>query len=159
MGDETKPIKTRCVCRFAMAAVVSLSGCASLNPWNDDQYTRARNSIEGYEDREGNWVRPEGIRADKRRNSDLPKFLQAIPGLAPRPVNKEVARRKYLEANELFTKASGLSVESEAEERRKLFRQAGKMYDDAGKDWVSSALEQLLCRRLSQGGELLCQTD
>ena len=124
---------------FLTSLLPILPGCASLNPWKDEEYARAKNAIEGYEDTEGNWVRPEGISADKRRNSDLPKFLQKIPGVGARPVNKELARSKYREADEIFRKATATSDETE---RRKLFRSAGKKYIDAGKDWVSSALEQ-----------------
>ncbi len=126
---------------WALAATATMvSGCSSLNPFKreDDEYVKARNLIEGYEDREGNWIRPEGTRADKRRGSDLPAFLQKIPGLAPRPVDKELARKEYIEGDALFEKAKV----AEGEERRSLFRQAAKKYISAGKNWVSSALEQ-----------------
>ncbi|MFN7734268.1 MAG: hypothetical protein ACK5OB_20400 [Pirellula sp.] len=80
----------------ALACIVqSAVGCASLNPFKkEDEYERARNKIEGYEDTEGNWIRPEGSRADRAKSS-LPKFIQQIPGVGDRPVNKDLAREKY----------------------------------------------------------------
>ena len=128
--------------RFAiLMAFLSQSGCASFNLFkkDDDEYNRARNSINGYEDKEGNWVQPEGIRADKSRDSTLPKAFKFIPGLAPAPVNKELARSTYLEADELFKNAAKAS---EGDGRQAKFRAAAKKYTAAGKHWVSSALEQ-----------------
>ena len=54
-------------------AMVVQSGCASLNLFKkeEDEYSRARNEINGYSDSEGNWIRPEGSRADKSRESNL----------------------------------------------------------------------------------------
>jgi outer membrane protein assembly factor BamD (BamD/ComL family) len=126
-----------------LAIVVCLvlqSGCASLNLFKkeDDEYTRARNAIEGYEDKEGNWIRPEGARADKARDSSVPKAFQFIPGLGPKPVNKELAKDIKQQADELFNKAIML----QEEERRDAFRTAAKKYVEASKHWVSSALEQ-----------------
>jgi len=123
--------------------VASLSfelGCASLglSKKEDDEYVRARNSIEGYEDKEGNWIRPEGIRADKMRESNTPKFLQGIPGMGPKAVNKNLARESYSQADELFKKAATL----EGDERKVQFRAAAKKYSEAGKNWTSSALAQ-----------------
>jgi outer membrane protein assembly factor BamD (BamD/ComL family) len=132
------PTSRRAVWTSALTLFVLAPGCASLNPWKEDEYLRAKNAIEGYEDKEGNWVRPEGLRADRKQSSELPKVLQQIPGLGTRPVNKEEARTKYREADELFKQASA-APESE---RAKLYRNAAKKYLDAGKDWTSSALEQ-----------------
>ena len=81
-------------------------------------YERARNAIEGYEDKEGNWVRPEGIRADKVRDSSLPKSLQWIENIGKKPVNKELARSTYLEADQVFKKAMTL----QGEEQRDAYR-------------------------------------
>ncbi|MFN6164849.1 MAG: outer membrane protein assembly factor BamD [Planctomycetota bacterium] len=122
-----------------IGTMLSCVGCASLNPWkDDDEYSRAKNAIDGYEDRDGNWIRPEGARANRPVNSDLPKFLQDIPGLGQRPINKESARTKYREADQLFEKAKS----AQGTDRRDLFRKAAKQYQAAGKDWASSALEQ-----------------
>jgi len=119
--------------------LLSCLGCASLNPWKgEDEYARAKNEVEGYEDREGNWIRPEGARANRRVNSNLPKILQDIPGLGQRPINKDEARQQYREADQLFEQAKN----AEGTERRELFRKAGKQYLAAAKDWTSSALEQ-----------------
>ena len=115
-------------------------GCASFGLFKkeEDEYVRARNSIEGYEDKEGNWIRPEGIRADKMRDSNVPKFLQGIPGMGPKPVNKDLAWESYQQADELFLKAKTL----EGDEQRAEYRAAAKKYIEAGKNWTSSALEQ-----------------
>ena len=115
-------------------------GCASFGLFKkeEDEYVRARNSIEGYEDKEGNWIRPEGIRADKMRDSNVPKFLQGIPGMGPKPVNKDLARDSYQQADELFKKAITLKGDA----RKVQFRAAAKKYIEAGKNWTSSALEQ-----------------
>jgi hypothetical protein len=82
--------------------VLSLSGCSLFKPWKEDEYSRAKNAIEGYEDKEGNWIRPEGSRADKMMNSDVPKIFQKIPGLGERKVDKDLARTTLKEANELY---------------------------------------------------------
>jgi outer membrane protein assembly factor BamD (BamD/ComL family) len=115
-------------------------GCASFNLFKkeDDEYIRARNSIEGYEDKEGNWIRPEGSRADKIRDSNLPKALHWIPGLGPKIVNKDLARSLKKEADDEWNSAVAL----EGEERRKALRSAAKKYLAASKNWASSALEQ-----------------
>lgn len=129
--------------RFAILLTFLIqSGCASFNLFNkeDDEYRRARNAIEGYENKEGNWIRPEGIRADKSRNSSIPKAFQFIPGLGTPPVNKDLARSTYLDADELFKSASKLEVGSG--ERQAMFRASARKYKEAGKHWVSSALEQ-----------------
>ena len=130
------------ILRFAILMMFLIqAGCASFNLFKkeDDEYRRARNAIEGYEDKEGNWIRPEGIRADKSRDSNIPKAFQFIPGLGPAPVNKDLARSTYLEADELFKNASK-STEENA--RRAMFRASAKKYKEAGKHWTSSALEQ-----------------
>ncbi len=128
--------------RFAMLiSLLIQAGCASFNLFKkeDDEYRRARNAIEGYEDKEGNWIRPEGIRADKSRDSNIPKAFHFIPGLGPAAVNKDLARSTYLEADEIFKNASKAS---EANGRRSMFRASAKKYNEAGKHWASSALEQ-----------------
>jgi outer membrane protein assembly factor BamD (BamD/ComL family) len=115
------------------------AGCASFNLFKkDDEYARARNAIEGYEDKEGNWIRPEGSRADKFREGGIPKALHFIPGLAPKPVNKELARSMKKEADDLWNKA----VTLDGPERVRTFREAAKQYIKASKNWTSSTLEQ-----------------
>jgi outer membrane protein assembly factor BamD (BamD/ComL family) len=118
--------------------VLSLSGCSLFKPWKEDEYSRAKNAIEGYEDKEGNWIRPEGSRADKMMNSDVPKIFRKIPGLGERTVDKDLARTTLKEANELYQAA----VSSQGSDRKELFRQAAKKYNQAGKHWASSSLEQ-----------------
>lgn len=123
-------------------AMVVQSGCASLNLFKkeEDEYSRARNEINGYSDSEGNWIRPEGSRADKSRESNLPKVFQFIPGMAPPQVNKELAKSTYAEADELFNKAAKMPEGSG--ERQANFRAAARKYKAAGKHWSSSALEE-----------------
>ncbi len=125
---------------FVLSLALLGPGCATLNPWKEkeDEYTRAKNSIEGYEDKEGNWVRPEGRRANGKSTSGVPAFLQQVPGLGQPPVNKQLARSTYAEADALYQKATSI----EGDERREIFRQAAKKYLEAGKQWRSSALEQ-----------------
>jgi outer membrane protein assembly factor BamD (BamD/ComL family) len=118
--------------------VLSLSGCSLFKPWKEDEYSRAKNAIEGYEDKEGNWIRPEGSRADKMMNSDVPKIFRKIPGLGERTVDKDLARTTLKEANELYQAA----VSSQGSDRKELFRQAAKKYNQAGKHWASSSLDQ-----------------
>ncbi len=115
------------------------SGCRLFKPWQEDEYSRAKNAIEGYEDKEGNWIRPEGSRADKMMNSDVPKILRKIPGLGERKVDKDLARSTLKEANEIYQAA--LSTQ-DSPERKELFRKAAKKYNQAGKHWASSSLEQ-----------------
>jgi outer membrane protein assembly factor BamD (BamD/ComL family) len=115
------------------------SGCRLFKPWQEDEYARAKNAIEGYEDKEGNWIRPEGSRADKMMNSDVPKILRKIPGLGERKVDKDLARSTLKEANEIYQAA--LSTQ-DSPERKELFRKAAKKYNQAGKHWASSSLEQ-----------------
>lgn len=115
------------------------SGCRLFKPWQEDEYSRAKNAIEGYEDKEGNWIRPEGSRADKMMNSDVPKILRKIPGLGERKVDKDLARSTLKEANEIYQAA--LSTQ-DSPDRKELFRKAAKKYNQAGKHWVSSSLEQ-----------------
>ncbi|MFM7518594.1 MAG: outer membrane protein assembly factor BamD [Pirellula sp.] len=115
------------------------SGCRLFKPWQEDEYSRAKNAIEGYEDKEGNWIRPEGSRADKMMNSDVPKILRKIPGLGERKVDKDLARSTLKEANEIYQAA--LSTQ-DSPDRKELFRKAAKKYNQAGKHWASSSLEQ-----------------
>ena len=58
-------------------------------------YQDMRNSVEGYHDDEGNWVRPEGAKAEKKRGSTTHAIAQYIPGLADRPAEPEKAKELY----------------------------------------------------------------
>jgi outer membrane protein assembly factor BamD (BamD/ComL family) len=118
--------------------MICTSGCSIFSPWKEDEYSRAKNAIEGYEDKEGNWIRPEGSRADKISNSDVPKIFRKIPGLGERKVDKELAKSKLKEANDIYQAA----VSSQGSDRKELFRKAAKIYIEAGKHWASSSLEQ-----------------
>lgn len=118
--------------------MICTSGCSIFSPWKEDEYSRAKNAIEGYEDKEGNWIRPEGSRADKITNSDVPKIFRKIPGLGERKVDKELAKSKLKEANDIYQAA----VSSQGSDRKELFRKAAKIYIEAGKHWASSSLEQ-----------------
>ena len=128
--------------RFAfLLFILGQSGCASFDLFKkEDEYARARNAINGYSDSEGNWIRPEGSRAEKSRDSTLPKAFQFIPGMGTAPINKELARSTYTQADDLFNQAAKQPEGSD--ERRTAFRAAAKKYKEAGKHWVSSALEE-----------------
>ncbi len=128
---------------FYRLAILSLSlsiGCAAFNVNKNSmpEYDEARNSVEGYSDSDGNWVRPEGARAEKKKKGKTPAALAWIPGMSEKPPNKEKARALYLEGDELFEKAKN----AEGDERIEFFRQAAKKYKAAAKEWRSSALEQ-----------------
>ena len=116
---------------------LSASGCATLGlTKKDDEYDLAKRSIESYQDKDGNYIRPEGIRADKQKKSDLPKFLQSIPGIGPKPKNEALAKSTFEEAKKLYEEAITLEGETRADK----FYEAGKRFDKAGKNWVSSYL-------------------
>lgn len=129
-------------CRFvvlALLVVLQSAGCKLFSPWQrEDEYARAKNAIEGYEDKEGNWIRPEGSRADKLMNSDVPKIFRKIPGLGERKVDKDLARTQLKEANSIYQSA----LAAQGSDRQELFRKAAKAYIAAGKNWASSSLEQ-----------------
>jgi outer membrane protein assembly factor BamD (BamD/ComL family) len=125
--------------RFLVIVIaLSASGCATLGlTKKDDEYDLAKRSIESYQDKDGNYIRPEGIRADKQKKSDLPKFLQSIPGIGPKPKNEALAKSTFEEAEKLYEEAITLEGETRADK----FYEAGKRFDKAGKNWVSSYLE------------------
>jgi outer membrane protein assembly factor BamD (BamD/ComL family) len=128
----------RCSLAIVLFLILQSTGCKILSPWKEDEYSRAKNAIEGYEDKEGNWIRPEGSRADKMVNSDVPKIFRKIPGLGERKVDKELAREKLNEANGYYQAATT----SQGDDRKELYRKAAKTYIQAGKQWASSSLEQ-----------------
>lgn len=125
---------------FVLLVALSLTGCKLLQPKSDDlpEYDEARRAIESYEDSEGNWVRPEGTRAEKRKNSITYKATQWIPGIGEKPVDKEKARTLFRQAETLFTQAK----DAEGKERTRLFKEAADKYEESAKYWTSSALEQ-----------------
>lgn len=120
-------------------AVVACSGCSLWRPNQNKlpEYQDAKNAIEGYTDDEGNWVRPEGARAEKKKGKTASVF-GTIPGFGEKPPDKPAARAAYLEGDALFEQAKN----AEGDARVDLFRQAGKKYKAAAKLWRSSALEQ-----------------
>ena len=128
----------RCSLAIVLFLILQSTGCKILSPWKEDEYSRAKNAIEGYEDKEGNWIRPEGSRADKMVNSDVPKIFRKIPGLGERKVDKELAREKLNEANGYYQAATT----SQGGDRKELYLKAAKTYIQAGKQWASSSLEQ-----------------
>ncbi len=128
----------RCSLAIVLFLILQSTGCKILSPWKEDEYSRAKNAIEGYEDKEGNWIRPEGSRADKMVNSDVPKIFRKIPGLGEQKVDKELAREKLNEANGYYQAATT----SQGGDRKELYLKAAKTYIQAGKQWASSSLEQ-----------------
>lgn len=119
--------------------LLSCAGCATFGFGNkDDEYDLARRAIESYPDEDGNFIRPEGRLADKRKASDLPGPLKKLQSIGTREVNQTLAREQYAEAEKKFEQASAL----EGEERSKAFVAAAKLFDEAGKNWTSSYLHQ-----------------
>ncbi len=81
---------------------------------------------------------PEGVKAEKKKGSPTASALSWIPGVGQKPPNKDAARTAYREGEELFARAA----QAQDEERRDLFKAAGKKFKEAAKHWQSSALEQ-----------------
>jgi len=120
----------------ALAGTTFLAGCNVLNPGlKTPEYDSAKRDIESYMDQDGNYVRPEGLKGEKKKSSS--SFSKMI-GMGEKPANKEGARASYLEAHDLFIKATS----AEGSERLNLFEQAGKKFKTAAKLWKSSAMEQ-----------------
>ena len=111
-------------------------GCSLWRPDKESlpEYLAARKAIDSYQDADGNWVRPEGLRAEKRRDSKLSAYTSWIPGLGEKPVNKELANSTYDEAMALFEQGKN----AEGDERRSLFRRAAKKFDESAEHWRSS---------------------
>ena len=124
---------------WVVLALIHCAGCTTLGfGKKDDEYDLARRAVESYSDADGNFIRPEGRSADKRRQSDLPGPLKHLQNIGTRQVNQSLAKEQYAEAEKLFEKASELS----GDERTATFIAAAKQFDEAGKNWVSSYLQQ-----------------
>ncbi len=117
-----------------------LSGCSIFRPSSSKlpEYDAAKNAINGYEDSDGNWVRPEGVRAEKKKNSSASSALDWVPGLGAKAIDKPAAQQAFQEGDALFEQAKN----TQGDERVELFKAAGKKYKAAAKHWQSSALEQ-----------------
>lgn len=122
-----------------MCAVGLFNGCSSLRPdaQSSPEYRAAKNAIESYEDSEGNYIRPEGLKAQKKKES-LVK-LPEIPFFGNKKEDHPKARAEFEKADQIFAKASELEPSSD---RNELFEDAAKQYKLAAKYWPSSALEQ-----------------
>lgn len=114
------------------------NGCAAMRPnaSASPEYRSAKDAIESYEDDEGNYVRPEGLKAKKKKDSILGQNL--IPGFGSKPTDQKKAREEYAKGDQLFLKAS----DATGKERSDLFKQAAKQYKQSAKYWTSSTLEQ-----------------
>jgi outer membrane protein assembly factor BamD (BamD/ComL family) len=125
---------------LSLCSTVSISGCSFFRPDVDKspEYMSARNEIESYEDEDGNYVRPEGLKADKKRNSKSVFKSPNLPFIGNKNEDRTRAKVEYAKADELFQQASS----SQDSERKKLFEKAAKQYKEAAKYWPSSALEQ-----------------
>jgi outer membrane protein assembly factor BamD (BamD/ComL family) len=134
---RTKTVATVMMTAWACCA---LTGCSLWRPNKDrlDEYDQASRDINSYEDKDGNFIRPEGLRADKRRSTPLPGFLKSVPYIGEKPVDKEKCNKIYAEAEAVFESAKS----STGADRAALFRRAAKLYNEAGKYWISSAKEQ-----------------
>jgi len=115
----------------------SLAGCASLGLRDDDEYGRARRAIESHSDSKGNFIRPEGRRAESKSSGVLDTIKSAV-GIEPKPKDVDKAKALYSQAEGLFEEAKGL----EGDQRVAKFDEAAKKYDEAAKQWPSSYLEQ-----------------
>ncbi|XZE43139.1 outer membrane protein assembly factor BamD [Pirellulaceae bacterium SH467] len=133
--------------------VVSISGCATLGlTKKEDEYDLAKRAIEGYQDSEGNYVRPEGRLAEKQRTSNMPGLLKNVPLIGTKPANPTLAKTQFQQAEETYRQATELfkQAQNTPEENRdpqitaaaELFEKAGKQFDEAGKNWISSYLHQ-----------------
>lgn len=138
---------------MVLICALSLSGCASLGlTKKEDEYDLAKRAIEGYQDAEGNYVRPEGRLADKQRKSTMPGLLKNVPLIGTKPANPTLAKSQfqqaeetYRQATELWKEAQNASLEirdQQLRETSELFEKAGKQFDEAGKNWISSYLHQ-----------------
>ncbi len=129
---------SKAVVLAAICAGGLLSGCSTLrpDPTASAEYRSAKNAIESYEDSEGNYIRPEGLRAEKKKNSLLK--LPQVPFFGSKPEDHAKAREEYAKADEIFNQATN----AQGDERKELFRKAAKQYKLSAKYWPSSALEQ-----------------
>jgi outer membrane protein assembly factor BamD (BamD/ComL family) len=122
-----------------LGGLIFPSGCSTFRPFSKlPEYDAAKRSVESYENENGDWVRPEGLKGEKRAKSPVSSSLAWIPGMAPKEADKEASRAAFLEGDTLFKKAST----AEGEERRDLFRKAVKKFKKAANEWPSSAMEQ-----------------
>ncbi len=128
----------RCA-RTLIIGLLAFNGCNLLRPDRNGgkDYAELKRSVESYQDADGNWIRPEGSRAEKHRGSALHSFTQYIPGLAEKPPEPDLAKAKFKEADQIFEEAKN----AKGDERQRLFRAAAAKYRDAGKRWKSSYLE------------------
>ncbi len=115
----------------------SLVGCASLGLRDDDEYGRARRAIESHSDGQGNFIRPEGRRAETKSTGVIESLKSAV-GIEPKAKDVDKAKSIYSQAEALFEEAKGL----EGEARIAKFDEAAKKFDEAAKQWTSSYLEQ-----------------
>ena len=120
-------------------------GCSALYPDKNKkspEYIDAKNAIESYEDEDGNYIRPEGLKAEKRGKRGSTGILSSsknpIPFLGGKPLDRNKAREVFAEGDALFQQASAAT----GEQRKDLFNEAAKKYKLAAKYWPSSALEQ-----------------
>ena len=115
----------------------SLAGCTSLGLRDDDEYGRARRAIESHSDRNGNFIRPEGRRAESKSVGVVESIKSAV-GMETKSKDVDKAKNFYSQAEALFEEAKGL----EGDQRVAKFDEAAKKFDEAAKQWPSSYLEQ-----------------
>jgi TolA-binding protein len=130
--------------RVLMGSMAFLSsgfsvGCSTFRPFGQlPEYDSAKRSVESYENADGDWVRPEGLKGEKQAKSPVTSAMAWIPGVGPKVADKEASRAAFLEGDALFKQAAA----AEGEARRDLFRDAEKKFKKAAKEWPSSAMEQ-----------------
>ncbi len=122
-----------------LAALVMSSGCSLVRPKTSDlpEYAAAKNAIESYEDSEGNYIRPEGLKAEKSKNGLTGDKIH-IPWFGNKPLDRTQARKEFAVADQIFQEASAET----GKVRKDTFNKAAKQYVLAAKYWPNSALEQ-----------------
>lgn len=120
-----------------LAAGTLACGCSVFDkrPEQTEEYRQALGEIESYEDADGNYIRPEGLKADRRKQGLFGSDKNLFGGSK---IDRPEAKRLYAEGDALFQQATN----AQGNERAKLFQKAADRYEDAAKEWKSSALEQ-----------------
>ena len=153
MGRPNQLKSTRCTDRSALESVrdatgpiapalslllicaMTAVGCSIWSPSTaSDDYLTAKDQIEG-----GNWMRPEGQRAERRKYSSVQGLFDDLPVVGTGEKNPESAKEQYAKAEEIFAQAKSTE---DIDQQRKLFRKSAGLYDKAGKRWPSSYLHQ-----------------
>jgi outer membrane protein assembly factor BamD (BamD/ComL family) len=102
------------------------------------EYEQARREIESFQDSDGEWIRPEGRKAEVPDESWFSAAGAWLPSWGKTPLDRDRARSDYQAAEQLFEEAGQLQDPSA---RHQAFAKAGAAFLEAGKYWPSSAVE------------------